>query len=625
MANTEQIEAKLCAYVDGELDAAGVAEIEQHLAANPQHGALLQELIAQRQMLRDLPRDNAPEDLYENFQSQLERAVLLGAKGAGSPVAGRINPWPQIFSVAAIFLLAIGLFAVIYFVLPTSSRRAAQDYAKVTPTTAPSGTQPIPEVVADPAAAMKMATTLPTGPLDSTPTEVAVAPMQPPPSIMPPTLTNAARSDIFTGEDALASRRAMSKGESVNLGTGGGFGGLFDATPLEPEIEQKLKDSPDLPDNCMLVVVASPRPAELDQQVTQYLAQNKIRWDDVPEPMPKPIDMKRSETYASKIQRPQSYELRERATQPLGKGDAVATVEKDQQRGQQQVAQRPAAAPNAPAAAAQTAEPPPAAAATPAPTAVAQSTPQEKQAVVAPTTQPATEVAIDIFSQRQQVQPQQQQQRIAATFDDARGQRLQQQQQGGYVSNRLIVARGVTRSQLAELNTSLIAQNAGKLSNFTCARGSITPTAPALASNATEQLQRSFSGTTQPFDRSIDEAKAKNLAATSQPALVASTAPAASQSIIGGGSITRSNGTTHPTTMPARDKLAADEKEVAADRITQSQPAGGPATAVADESFDVVIVVHPTIAPEPPLATEPPPNAAAAPPAATAPATVPAD
>ena len=41
MANTEQIEAKLCAYVDGELDAAGRAEIEQHLAANPQHRALV--------------------------------------------------------------------------------------------------------------------------------------------------------------------------------------------------------------------------------------------------------------------------------------------------------------------------------------------------------------------------------------------------------------------------------------------------------------------------------------------------------------------------------------------------------------------------------------------------------
>ena len=57
MANTEQIEAKLCAYVDGELDAAGRAEIEAHLAANPQHRELLTELMAQRELLRELPRE----------------------------------------------------------------------------------------------------------------------------------------------------------------------------------------------------------------------------------------------------------------------------------------------------------------------------------------------------------------------------------------------------------------------------------------------------------------------------------------------------------------------------------------------------------------------------------------
>ena len=46
MANTENIEAKLCAYVDGELDEAGRAEIEAHLAANVQHRQLIEELKA---------------------------------------------------------------------------------------------------------------------------------------------------------------------------------------------------------------------------------------------------------------------------------------------------------------------------------------------------------------------------------------------------------------------------------------------------------------------------------------------------------------------------------------------------------------------------------------------------
>src|SRR5436190_20329034 len=118
MANTENIEAKLCAYVDGELDAAGRAEIEAHLAANPQHRQLMTELSAQRDTLRQLPRATAPEDLFEAVQNQLERSVLLdggAASGGGgedkAQVAGRIEHWPHIFSAAAVLFLVVGLGA----------------------------------------------------------------------------------------------------------------------------------------------------------------------------------------------------------------------------------------------------------------------------------------------------------------------------------------------------------------------------------------------------------------------------------------------------------------------------------------------------------------------------------
>src|SRR4051812_15318112 len=106
MANTENIEAKLCAYVDGELDAAGRAEIEAHLASNPQHRQLMAELNGQRGLLRGLPRAKAPDDLLETVQTQLERSVLLdpnagaGAGSTGEPhVAGRIGAWSQFLGV----------------------------------------------------------------------------------------------------------------------------------------------------------------------------------------------------------------------------------------------------------------------------------------------------------------------------------------------------------------------------------------------------------------------------------------------------------------------------------------------------------------------------------------------
>src|SRR5215217_4738038 len=119
MANTEHIEAKLCAYVDGELDAQGRAEIEQHLATNAQHRALLEELTKQRELLRALPREKAPEDLYENFATQLERSVLLDeGHEEEREIAGRINRWPQMYAAAAVILLVVSLAGVIYMVLP---------------------------------------------------------------------------------------------------------------------------------------------------------------------------------------------------------------------------------------------------------------------------------------------------------------------------------------------------------------------------------------------------------------------------------------------------------------------------------------------------------------------------
>src|SRR4051812_25764016 len=134
MANTENIEAKLCAYVDGELDAAGRAEIEAHLAANPQHRQLLEELTRQRELLRDLPREKAPDDLSESLQAQLERSVLLGSQQ--SAVAGKISHWPQFMALAAVLVLAIGLAAVIYMVLPDQSKQL-HNYAALPATSAP--------------------------------------------------------------------------------------------------------------------------------------------------------------------------------------------------------------------------------------------------------------------------------------------------------------------------------------------------------------------------------------------------------------------------------------------------------------------------------------------------------
>ena len=119
--NTEQIEARLCAYVDGELDAVERAEIEKHLAANPAHRLLLNELMQTRDLLQALPHVSAPQDVSEILQGHLERSVLLdGPMEFETQSAGRINRWSQYRAVAAILLLTAGLAGVIYKILPSN-------------------------------------------------------------------------------------------------------------------------------------------------------------------------------------------------------------------------------------------------------------------------------------------------------------------------------------------------------------------------------------------------------------------------------------------------------------------------------------------------------------------------
>src|SRR4051812_44508248 len=113
--NQEQIEAKLAAYIDGELDEAGRAEIEKHLASNPQHRKLIDELSIQRDLIRGLPRENAPPEISETIQGQLERSVLLGRGGDIAEEASmRISPWPHRGAIAAVIMLTAGLGYLVY-------------------------------------------------------------------------------------------------------------------------------------------------------------------------------------------------------------------------------------------------------------------------------------------------------------------------------------------------------------------------------------------------------------------------------------------------------------------------------------------------------------------------------
>jgi hypothetical protein len=335
--NTENIEAKLAAYIDGDLDAQGRAEIEKHLTANPQHRTLIEQLSKQRDLLRELPREEAPEDIIDALQSHMERSVLLGDDDAGEPSEHlKISRWPQRFAVAAIVLLTVGLGAIIYFVLPrgggtgeyatVASQRGATLEADSTPTVSSSEEAKLK--------AMSDMDAVASGPL---PSESGAE-------------DRANRMKRAAGaDDAAAVARESEKTELAKAepkkdvfsaktaveGFGGGAAGTSVAYDdlravqdriQNAELARQLKDAPGgLNDNALFVVVNAADPSAAQSQVQQYLELNKIAWDSVSRPMPEPLDISQSQVVhldrAQQSQVPQ-MKIGERQFEAKGGGGA---------------------------------------------------------------------------------------------------------------------------------------------------------------------------------------------------------------------------------------------------------------------------------------------------------------
>src|SRR6266478_4581672 len=89
----ENTEAKLAAYIDGELEGPERAEIEKLLEQNPNYRRVLDQLQITRDMLKALPRETAPADMCESFSGQLERSVLLEGLSENRGSRLSINRW----------------------------------------------------------------------------------------------------------------------------------------------------------------------------------------------------------------------------------------------------------------------------------------------------------------------------------------------------------------------------------------------------------------------------------------------------------------------------------------------------------------------------------------------------
>jgi anti-sigma factor RsiW len=216
MANSEDIEARLCAYIEGELTPAERTEIERHLEEHPGHRQMMQELVRTRNLMGELPRMNAPGDLSEGLQSHLERSMLLGRGLSGDEARpGRFGRSAQVAILAGVFALAVGFSSWIYYMIHEASHPVDVTTAVVqtvnpqspapvdlppplaqiqtAPATRPSDTQPsVVAVVDDDAAIMPVVTTQPSPP--TTQEAVAVVPATQPAE--PTTLPSDAAADL---------------------------------------------------------------------------------------------------------------------------------------------------------------------------------------------------------------------------------------------------------------------------------------------------------------------------------------------------------------------------------------------------------------------------------------------
>jgi hypothetical protein len=133
----ENIEAMLCAYIEGDLDAAGRAEIEKHLQAHPEHRKLLEELTATRDLVRDLPRVKAPMEVSESLHGHVERSILLDGEQAARSSGGGKRRWTSVLAIAAVFLLGSALCFFVYRVLMPTSRQPA--FTEIAASQSPTG------------------------------------------------------------------------------------------------------------------------------------------------------------------------------------------------------------------------------------------------------------------------------------------------------------------------------------------------------------------------------------------------------------------------------------------------------------------------------------------------------
>jgi hypothetical protein len=105
MSESVNILEQLSAYLDGELDASDARAVEAAVAADVEVARELDRLRAARELVRHLPREQAPGDFALRVMAQAERGALLVHAAPVGPRPGR--RWLRNVAMAASVLVAL--------------------------------------------------------------------------------------------------------------------------------------------------------------------------------------------------------------------------------------------------------------------------------------------------------------------------------------------------------------------------------------------------------------------------------------------------------------------------------------------------------------------------------------
>jgi len=120
MKDSDKTSQQLSAYLDGELSSSEARKLERAIGADPALAAQLRELEAVRDLVGDLPREQAGDEFVATVMAQAERLDLVGNAGhaAATESGPRLVRW---LASAAVILIAVGVAAIITVVLNPST------------------------------------------------------------------------------------------------------------------------------------------------------------------------------------------------------------------------------------------------------------------------------------------------------------------------------------------------------------------------------------------------------------------------------------------------------------------------------------------------------------------------